>query len=146
MIPLIPFRTRVVPAIACLISVALCFLYAYYRSELPHWWSQYGGGIPYVLFWILLTFTVLPQRSYIMGITVGVVLMTCGLEFMQLVDVGWLTQFRTTKFGAALLGNTFVWMDIPPYFIGGAIGWVVLFLISSREESTNVSPKDTRVD
>ena len=38
----------------------------------------------------------------------------------------WLTAFRSTVFGAALLGSGFVWNDIPPYFIGGLLGWLML--------------------
>lgn len=125
-------RPRLVPMIACAVSVALCLLYAYFRSELPHWWRNYGGGVPYVLFWILFAFTVIPHRRYIVPVVVGVVLLTCGLEVLQLWNPEPLAQFRSTKFGAALLGSSFVWMDFPPYFIGGVVGWAVLRLIARQ--------------
>lgn len=112
------------PALACLASVILCLLYAAFRDQLPAWWRGHGGGIPYVLFWILLWLTILPRRSAIVPICVGCVLLTCGLEFFQLVHgLGWLDDFRRTRFGAAWLGFGFDWNDMPPYFIGGILGW-----------------------
>ena len=58
------------------------------------------------------------------------VLAICGLEFLQLHNPEPLATFRRTRFGAALLGNVFVWADIPPYFIGGLIGWLVLWVLN----------------
>lgn len=106
--------------------VGLCFLYARLRTHLPTWWSQHGGGVPYVMFFIALFCTLLPRRRHLLAIAIFVTLGTCGLEFLQLWHPSWLTQFRATKFGAALLGTTFVWNDIPPYFIGGAAGYVTM--------------------
>ena len=60
------------------------------------------------------------------------VLVVCGLEFFQLYNPEPLATFRRTRFGAALLGSTFVWADIPPYFIGGVIGWLILMVVGSR--------------
>ncbi|QEG21870.1 ribosomal maturation YjgA family protein [Mariniblastus fucicola] len=119
---------RIVPALLCAVSVAACFLYAATRSNLPQWWSSHGGGIPYVLFFIFLAYTIFPNPKWIVRICAIVVLATCGLEVLQLWNPEPLAAFRRTKFGAALLGSTFVWGDFPPYFIGGAIGYGVLKL------------------
>ena len=119
-------KPRLIPFALCLTSVAACFLYAATRSNLPQWWSSHGGGIPYVLFFVFLTYTLLPNPRWIFRICAIVVLVTCGLEIMQLWNPEPLAAFRKTRFGAALLGSTFVWGDFPPYFIGGAIGYGVL--------------------
>lgn len=122
-------RPRINPFIACLISVGLCLMYAKFRSGLPPWWRSVGGGIPYVVFWILLWYSMLPERRFILRISIGCTLFTCLLEVMQLWRAEWLVKFRRTKFGAALLGSTFAWEDIPPYLIGGLVGFVVLHAI-----------------
>ena len=133
-------RPRILPAIACAISVVLCLLYAKYRSELPDWWRQNGGGVPYVLFWALLWFVAFPRQKYILRIAIGVIVFTCLLEVLQLWNPEPLAQFRRTRFGAALLGSTFVWRDIPPYFIGGGLSFVTMLLIAklngSQKEQT----------
>jgi len=106
--------------------VGLCLLYAAYRTELPTWWREYGGGVPYVMFFITFFCTLFPRRRYLLSVAILVTLGTCGLEFLQLWQPAWLTQFRATKFGAALLGTTFVWGDMPPYFIGGLAGYIIM--------------------
>ena len=133
------------PAVACLISVVACLLYAATRSYLPDWWRGHGGGIPYVIFWILLWLTLLPSRRLIVPICVGCVLMTCLLECFQLFEgPEWLREFRRTRFGAAWLGFGFDWKDIPPYIIGGVCGWVlgrclVLDDVNSKKVDFNLS-------
>ncbi|MDC7126361.1 MAG: hypothetical protein PQJ46_12390, partial [Spirochaetales bacterium] len=66
--------SRKIPIILCLFSIALCFLYDFFRPSLPPWWKQVGGGIPYVLFWILLFFVFLPRRNSILPICIIVTL------------------------------------------------------------------------
>lgn len=115
---------------ACLISVALCLTYAKFRSGLPDWWQSHGGGIPYVLFWILFVYTIAPKPRLIVRICVWVVVATCGLEILQLWNPEPLASFRATKFGAALLGSSFVWNDFPPYLLGGLVGYFILVCIA----------------
>jgi hypothetical protein len=85
--------------------------------------------VPYVLFWISLWFVALPYRKSILPICIGVSLFTCLLEFFQLFNPAPLATFRQTKFGAAWLGSQFAWGDIPPYLIGGAMGFLLLHLL-----------------
>lgn len=111
--------------IACLVSVGLCLLYAATRSQLPPWWRDHGGGVPYVLFWILLWLTLIRRRSALLPVCIACVLLTCGLEFFQLwTGPTWLEDFRRTRFGAAWSGYGFDFSDLPPYFLGGIAGWV----------------------
>ena len=78
------------------------------------------------MFFIAFFCALLPKVSNLAWIAILVTLGTCGLEFLQLWQPTWLTQFRATTLGAALLGNTFVWMDIPPYLIGGVLGYAMM--------------------
>lgn len=125
---------RLKAALACLGAVGACFVYDHYRSQLPDWWRENGGGIPYVVFWITFLFFLLPKRRYILPMCISATLVTCLLEVMQLWKPPWLTQIRSTKLGAALLGSGFVWDDIPPYFIGGFVGYLILFVMVRGQE------------
>lgn len=119
--------------VACLLSVVLCLAYGAFRSRLDNQWiQQNGGGVPYTVFWILLAAVFWPSKRLALRICVLAVLVVCGLEFFQLYNPEPLATFRRTRFGAALLGSTFVWADIPPYFIGGVIGWLILMVVGSR--------------
>ncbi len=118
--------SRALAGVICVTMVALCLAYHFCRPSLPDWWRSSGGGIPYVMFWMSFWFVIFPQARYVLAIAVGCTLFTCGLEVLQLWHPPWLTAFRSTLFGAALLGKQFVWNDIPPYFVGGALGWLML--------------------
>jgi len=132
--------TFVQPLIACLLSVLVCLLYAGVRPHLSGWWRDHGGGVPYVIFWILLWFTVIPNRRWVMKICVAVVLATCFLEIFQLYDGPiWLQDFRRTRLGAAWLGHGFDWHDFPPYMIGGVCGWGLGRVVLRRSTSSQTS-------
>ena len=119
-------RQSITVGLTCLASVGLCLLYAATRGQMPSWWRDHGGGVPYVLFWFLLWLTVFPRRSSVKWVSIACVIATCALEVFQLWDgPAWLYNFRRTQFGAALLGYGFDANDLPPYFIGGLVGWVV---------------------
>lgn len=130
----IRIRSRVLPSIACLVSVGLCFLYATTRNRLPSWWENHGGGVPYVLFWILLWLTLVPKRKAILPVALFCVLFTCGLEFLQLwTGPQWFQEFRTTRIGAAWLGYGFDPHDFLPYVFGGLLGVTIGFLILRKD-------------
>lgn len=119
--------------LACALSVILCLAYASTRSTFGgSWYQANGGGVPYVMFWILLAGCAFPQRRYCFRISLIVVAITCGLELLQLWNPEPLASFRQTRFGAALLGSSFAWNDIPPYFIGGGFGGAILWLLGSH--------------
>ena len=134
-------KQRILPLIACLISVALCLCYAKFRKELPPWWKANGGGVPYVMFWILLWYTAIPNPRHILKIVVGCVLFTCFLEFAQLWNPEPLASFRKTRLGAAWLGAAFHWEDIPPYFLGGVAGYLCLLGLSVVRTNSETSAK-----
>ncbi|MFK7769493.1 MAG: DUF2809 domain-containing protein [Mariniblastus sp.] len=121
-----PDVCRPVAMLFCAMTVVACFGYAAVRDNLPEWWAGYGGGIPYVMFWISVWFLIFPFRNCVLTICIGATLVTCGLEFLQLWQPEWLVKIRSTRFGAALLGSGFVWKDFPPYFIGGLLGYLAL--------------------
>ena len=128
--PKLWFSQRWPIILACLASVVWCLAYAKFRPRLSNdWIRDNGGGVPYTVFWVFAVAIFWPSKRFALRISILVVLVVCGLEFFQLYNPEPLASFRRTRFGAALLGNTFVWNDIPPYFIGGFIGWLVLRLL-----------------
>jgi len=51
---------------------------------------------------------------------------TCILEFLQLWHPPFLTCLRNNFIGVTILGNVFTWSDFPYYFVGSALGFVLL--------------------
>ena len=108
---------------------------------MPEWWKSNGGGIPYTLFFVTFFIALIPRRKFLelaVGLSIG---WSCLVEFFQLWHIGWLLQFRSNSFGAALLGSSFTWSDIPPYYIGGVIGdllfWTVFWAICCRQSGVD---------
>ena len=114
----------------CLAMVSLCVAYHFSRRSLPQWWRGSGGGVPYVMFWVSFWFVFFPRSRHLSAIAIGCTLFTCGLEVLQLWQPAWLTALRSTVLGAAVLGNEFAWSDLPPYVIGGVLGWLMLHAAS----------------
>ena len=79
-------------------------------------------ALPMKYAWILLVVFLFPQVS-LLGTAVGVCIVTCGLEFLQLWQPPFLQATRATFFGRLILGNTFSWSDFPSYFVGSFLGW-----------------------
>jgi hypothetical protein len=131
----IPDVSRALAIVVCAVWIIACLAYAYFRESLPDWWRGYGGGIPYVVFWITFWFVFFPYRRCILAICLFAVSFTCLLEVLQLWKPDWLTRFRSTRLGAALLGSGFDWNDFLPYFIGGVIGYLVLKGVESLDRS-----------
>ena len=84
-------------------------------------------------FWIFLVATIYPEPKFRWRICIGALLATCLIEFGQLWNPEILANFRSTGLGAALIGNSFGWDDFPPYFIGGVIGWAILWVCPRSE-------------
>ncbi|MEZ4387181.1 MAG: DUF2809 domain-containing protein [Candidatus Krumholzibacteriia bacterium] len=124
-----PDSSRAAAALTCAAAVVACLAYDRWRADLPDWWRSHGGGIPYVVFWITLWFAILPVRRWAPVICLAVTMLTCGLEFAQLWRPAALVRFRETRFGAAWLGGSFTWHDLPPYIIGGLVGYAVLLAV-----------------
>ena len=101
------------------------------------WWVNNFGpaSVAYVVFFMLAAFLVVPRRSAVTRIAVGVLLVTCALEFLQLWHPAWLQAIRSTFLGASLLGTSFSWWDFPAYVVGAVVGWLFLRRIVSGPES-----------
>ena len=134
---------RSVAVVLWITSAGACFAYAYWRENFTGWLRESGGGIPYVVFWIMFLFVLFPRPQWAFsfsGIATGI---TCALEVFQLWKPAWLTEIRESAVGAALLGSGFSWQDFPPYFLGGVIGYLILKAVSRVSASTNVGHRSS---
>jgi glycopeptide antibiotics resistance protein len=107
----------------------------FYRGWGQAWLNDAFGGIPYVIFWMLLGAVVWPQ-SRPRTLALGVFCATCALEFLQLWQPPWLQAVRATLLGRLVLGNTFTWGDFLYYAIGCGLGWLWLRAIRTRRSDT----------
>lgn len=92
------------------------------------YWSSTFGSIAYTIFWILLVQLLAPKASP-KWTAIGVLLATCAIEFLQLWQPPLLQTMRATLPGRLILGNTFLWDDFPPYFVGCLLGWMIVKLL-----------------
>ena len=118
------------PRLCALISIAVVVPLGlglkFYPGPARGWVNDSLGGVAYEIFWCLVLFAIWPRRSAINPIVIGVLVVTCLLEALQLVDHPVLASIRGNFLGRTLIGTTFVWSDIIYYVIGCALGWMWL--------------------
>jgi hypothetical protein len=113
-------------ALAALLLFEIPFGYwLRFRAPFSPQFCDSAGGALYVILWILMVGVFLwrPAARRIAGTVLAI---TCALEFLQLWHPAWLEAIRATFPGRVLLGTTFGWTDFPPYFLGAALGWLML--------------------
>lgn len=109
---------------ALLLVVPLGFAAKSYGGPGGWWVRDYGAGVLYVVFWILLVLAARPSLAPA-HVAAGVFAATCALELLQLWHPAPLEAIRGTFLGRTLLGTTFSWWDFPHYAAGSALGaWV----------------------
>lgn len=87
------------------------------------YWNDLLGAIAYEIFWVLLFLLIFPRTS-VARVAIGVCLVTCAMEFLQLWQAPFLKAMQATFLGRMVLGSTFNWADFPSYFIGSFAGWL----------------------
>jgi hypothetical protein len=97
----------------------------FYSGPGRSWLNDSFGGIPYVVFWVLLGALIWPRLAPA-RVAGGVFVATVLLEFLQLWQPEWLQAIRATLLGRLVLGNTFTWGDFGYYAIGAWLAWLGL--------------------
>jgi hypothetical protein len=97
-----------------------------YNGPAQWWFNNYGAGLLYEIFWILVIFFIFPSKKLIFKIPAWVFIITCVLEIMQLWNPFILDAVRSSFIGRALIGTTFAWWDFAHYAIGCFLGWLWL--------------------
>jgi hypothetical protein len=115
-----------------LVVTPLGFLFKLYPGTGRWWFNDYGAGLLYEIFWILIVFAILPRKKYINKIPIWVFLITCALEVLQLWHPEFLETIRSSFVGSALIGTTFSWLDFPHYAVGCFVTWLWLRWINEQ--------------
>jgi len=121
MLKVVAIRKRII--VSLLIVTPIGFLFKFYSGPTHWWFNDYGAGLLYVIFWIMVVSFFFPDRNWINRIPVLVLIVTCALEVLQLWHPWFLEKVRSYFIGRALIGTTFAWWDFPHYFLGSLIGW-----------------------
>lgn len=112
--------------IALLVVTPAGFLFKFYPGPAQWWLNDYGAGLFYEVFWILVVFFFLPKKALTKKIPLWVFTITCTLEVLQLWHPSFLEKIRSYFLGRALIGTSFSWWDFPHYAIGCVIGWLLI--------------------
>ena len=123
-------KPRVYALISLAVVVPLGIGIKFYDGPLANWVSNSLGGVLYVIFWCLFLFAIFPRRDAINRIVIGVLLVTCAIEALQLWHPPFLERFRESFIGRTLIGTTFTPSDFLYYLIGAVIGWGWLHALS----------------
>lgn len=113
-------------AVGLLLVTPLGFLFKFYRGPFAWWFNDYGAGLLYEVFWILLVAAIWPQPKTIRRAPPLVFAITSSLEVAQLWHPAILERVRATFIGKALIGTSFAWLDFPHYLLGCALAYAYL--------------------
>ena len=97
------------------------------------WPNNYGAGVFYEVFWILILYFFWPASATLRIAPFGIFAATSVLEFLQLSDAPLLEKIRETFLGRTLIGTDFVWLDFPHYVLGCILGGLLIQYIQRRE-------------
>ena len=117
------FRKKILMVLLFLIPLG--FFTKLYNGPWQEWCNYYSGGLLYEIFWCLIIAFTAPNISK-RKIALGVLVVTCCLEFLQLYHHPVLENIRSTFLGKTLIGHSFSWLDFPYYFIGCGLGYIIL--------------------
>ena len=122
-------------ALSLLLIAAFGFLAKFYAGPGRGWVNDSFAGVFYVVFWCVLAATVF-SRAGALRIAAIVVIVTSGLEVLQLWHPPLLESIRNTFPGRMLLGTSFVFSDFLYYVLGGVVGFVWIVRLRSSESAS----------
>ena len=111
--------------IILLILVPSGFYTKIYSGQACDWVNDKLAGVFYEIFWCLVFYILLPKSKPV-KIAIWVLIITCVLELVQLLDNAFLEIIRSNFIGQTIIGNSFTWSDFPYYFIGSVLGYLIL--------------------
>ena len=121
-------KARILAIISLLIITPAGFYTKFYTGPASEWVNNSLSGMLYVIFWCLIMFLLFPRiRTW--KIALGIFVVTCLLEFLQLWNPQFLNYIRSYFIGQAILGDSFTWSDFIYYLTGSAAGYLWIILI-----------------
>lgn len=115
----------ILAVIVLFILIPVGFSSKLYSGIGHEWINNKLGGVFYEIFWCLVIFILLP-KSKPLRIAIWVFIITCILEFVQLLDNTLLEIIRSNFIGQTIIGNSFTWSDFPYYVVGSVLGYLIL--------------------
>jgi len=125
------YQIRIYVACSLLVVTPLGFLSKFYSGPGRWWFNDYGAGVLYEIFWIVVVFFFFPTKKSANRIPFWVFTITSALEVLQLYNPWLLEKIRSFFLGRALIGTTFTWWDFPHYAFGCVIGGLLIKRIST---------------
>ena len=122
-------KKRLLTILSAILLIPVGLYTKFYTGFGAEWVHNSLGGVIYVIFWCLIVYFLFPLGR-IIRIAVGVLLVTCCLEFTQLWNTPFLAMIRSTFAGRAMIGSSFSWLDFPYYFMGAVLGSFWMWIIS----------------
>jgi len=120
-----PYPVQLKFIILLIFVTILGFAAKYVQYEGSFWINNHLAGLFYEIFWCLFT-ALFFTRTSALKISLTIFIITGALEILQLWHAPFLTTVRTTFIGRTLIGTSFSWLDFPFYFLGCAIGWLLI--------------------
>ena len=90
--------------LSLLVVTPLGFAFKFYPGPGNWWFNNYGAGVLYEIFWILLAFLLFPSKRSANVISVYVFLISYVLEFLQLWHPPFVEMIRSSSLGSGLMG------------------------------------------
>lgn len=118
-------KNKIYAVIFLILIIPFGFYIKLYSGAGHEWMNNKLGGVLYEIFWCLVFYIFLPKSKPV-KIAVWVLIITCVLEFVQLLDNSFLGIIRSNFIGQTIIGNSFSWSDFPYYFIGSVLGYLIL--------------------
>jgi hypothetical protein len=118
------FQRRLILAGCAAATIAAGLIWRFTIPGLPWFAWKYGGSALWATLVFFLIAFVAPRRDWRI-ILAAACLVSVGVEFSRLIDVGWLNAFRATLAGKLTLGAVFSLWNLPAYFVGAAAGAIV---------------------
>ncbi len=118
-------KFRIVILLSILVITSLGFASKFYTGSYAKWFNNSLGGFLYEVFWCLvLSFILIKTEPW--KIALSVFIITCILEFLQLLHPVLLEIIRSSFIGRTIIGTTFVPSDFIYYILGSLTGWIIL--------------------
>ena len=135
-------KTKKWTVLSIVIIIPIGILCKFYDGPASVWVSDSLGGVFYVIVWCLLIFLIFSKMRPIIIVSL-VFVITCLLEFLQLLHPSFLEFFRSFFIGRTILGTSFTWSDFPYYFIGCVISYFWIKLLKKLNFKNNIHYKKT---
>lgn len=117
-------RNRFGFSVALLLTIVLGLGSRRWSDWLPEFIVNHAGDALWaVAVYILLAIIMPVMRSW--KLAVFSLVISFGVEFIQLINMPWLDSLRATLIGKLMLGSGFLWIDLIRYFAGVAGAFLV---------------------